>query len=193
MAQEAASMSMARLLVERVQGTDAAARMAAAHAAGPEGAEAVAPLGALLAAKDPGVAKSAGEALRRITHYAARPGAGKEARAVSKALLKIAEGGSDTRGVSAASAGLLGQRRTAIQLLSYVGGDEAVPGLAKLLKDPQLREDARMTLERIPGRASTRALERALRDAPADFRPSLEQGLSHRKQTLRRVGIRDAR
>jgi HEAT repeat protein len=156
----------------RIEDKDAGARMTAARGAGPLGAAAVVPLGDRMASSDPGVAKAAGEGLKVIVHHAARPGAGSEAKAVSTELARLLEPGRP-RSV----------RGEAAYLLGFVGGDEAVPALARLLGDPELREDARLALERIPGRAATRALERALKTAAPEFRPNLEQSLRHRRLT----------
>jgi HEAT repeat protein len=164
-------------LLQKVQGKDPNARMAAAHQAGPEGAGAVQPLAKLLTNEDKGIAKAADEALKRIVHYAARPGAGKDARAVSTELVKLTDA-SQPREV----------RRKAVRLLEFVGKDEAVPALAKLLTDADLQEDARLTLERIPGRASAKALEQATRSASSEFRPNLEQSLRHRRSSLKTIG-----
>lgn len=165
--------------IQRVQNADAAQRMAVAHAAGPEGAAAVKPLSALLAGDDKGVAKAADEALIRIAHYAARPGAVPEARSVSRELAQLTP-----------PAQPMVVRRRATRLLEFVGGDDAVPTLAALLKDAELREDARLTLERIPGRASTRALEAAAKSGAAEFRPHLEQSLRHRRMTMKAIGVK---
>ena len=58
--------------------------------------------------------------------------------------------------------------------------DEATQSLAALLKNAELREDARMALERIEGEATLAALESALANAPDDFRPNLPQSLRNR-------------
>jgi hypothetical protein len=58
-----------------------------------------------------------------------------------------------------------------------------------LLGDPEMREDARLALERIPGGASTRALQHALQTAPAEFRPNLEQSLRHKRVSTITIGF----
>ena len=65
--------------------------------------------------------------------------------------------------------------RELLWMLSEIGDDQAVAPMAELLKHDELREDARMALERIPGEASLLALEGALKSAPADFKTNLAQ------------------
>jgi len=65
-------------------------------------------------------------------------------------------------------------------MLSEIGSDESVKPLAALLQKPQLREDARMALERIDVEAALAALQAALTTAPEDFRPNLAQSLRRR-------------
>lgn len=171
-------MDLERFL-QQIASEDAETRYRAWRSAGPMGAAAIAPLADRMAGADRGVAKAAGEAIERIVHHAARPGARNEARAVSAALLQVAESN---------RARLV--RADAIHWLGFVGDGRVVPGLAKLLADPALRDEARMALERIPGREATRALERARASAPADFRPHLEQSLRNRRLTRETVGVK---
>jgi hypothetical protein len=49
-----------------------------------------------------------------------------------------------------------------------------------VLKDAELREDARMALDRIPGQASLAALQQALEQTTDDFKHNLAQSLRHR-------------
>lgn len=118
-------------------------------------------------------ARAARRALWKIVRHAGRPGAGAERRAVVAELL-----------------GLLGQghnavRRETIWMLSEIGGDEAVPSLASLLSNRELREDARAALQRIPGEKSLAALKSALATVSADFRPAIAVSLRVRGQPVR--------
>lgn len=167
--------------LEKIKSNDANVRYAAWRAAGPTGSSAVAPLAELMASTDKGVAKAAREALQTIVHHSARPSGQKEARDVAAELLKVA-----------ASPAPKLVRADSLNWLGFVGDDRAVPGLAKLLEDPEVREDARMALERIPGRASLRALQQAVKAAPDDFRPNLEQSLYNRSLTPATAGIKPA-
>lgn len=165
--------------LEKIKSEEADLRYAAWRAAGPRGAAAVGPLTELMSSSDRGVAKAAHEAMQHITHYAARPGAQKEARAVSVELLKVA-----------ASTAPKMVRAEALNFLGFVGDDRAVPGIRKLLANADVRDEARMALERIPGNASLRALQQSLKSAPEDFKPNLEQSLHNRRLTPATAGIK---
>lgn len=71
-------------------------------------------------------------------------------------------------------------RREVLWMLSEIGGDESVERIGALLQHPELREDARMTLQRIPGDTSLAALQTALQSAPDDFKLNLAQSLRAR-------------
>lgn len=158
-------------LIQNLKSTDAEVRYAAWRLAGPAGAAAIIPIADLMASTDKGVVRSATEALGRVTHYAARPAASKnEKRAVAQALLQVA---------TSPRPRLV--RGEALHQLGFVADERNVSAIARLLDDPEVREDARMALERIPGTASLRALEDALRRAPVDFQPNLRQAINNRR------------
>jgi hypothetical protein len=71
-------------------------------------------------------------------------------------------------------------RREVVRMLSEIGGNESVPAVSSLLSHGDLREEARMALERIPGDESLSALKSALNAAPDDFKPNLAQSLRAR-------------
>lgn len=167
-----------RELLSQLQSSNLDLRWEAAVKAGPIGAEAVVPLEDLMGGEDRGVTKAATEALRRIAHYSARPGARKEAQAVARELLKLTDP-KRPRFV----------RVEALYLLGCIGDEKVVPPLEKLLYDPQVREEARLALERIPGKSATNALRRALKKVPEDFRANLQQSLRHRQMKPSTVGI----
>lgn len=96
---------------------------------------------------DPAIVRAAQEALRRVVHHAARPRAASERRTACRELLKL----TDPALPRAA-------RVEALSLLGCVGNADVVPGLAGLLKDPDVAEEARMALARLPGSAARRAL-----------------------------------
>ena len=166
-------------LVAKIQSSDADVRYAAWQGAGPVGAEAVVPLGNLMAVPDRGVVKAAKGALEAIAYYSTRPGAAPEAAAVSRQLLTIAE-----------SQLPRAARAEAIHLLGFTADRRSVPALARLLNDPEMRDEARMALEQIPGGASLNALKRAVRSAPLEFQPALQQSIHNRalrQGVLRRI------
>jgi HEAT repeat protein len=172
-------MDILQEFLDKIKSPDASVRYAAWRSAGPMGAQAVAPLADLMASSDKGVAKAAQGALQAIVHHAGRPGAGREARAVAEELLKVAASNRPRM-----------VRADVLNWLGMIGDGRGVSGIAKLLGDAELREDARMALERIPGRDAQRALENALKTAPADFKPNLEQSLYNRKLAPATVGIK---
>lgn len=72
-------------------------------------------------------------------------------------------------------------------MISEIGGDESVSAVSSLLSHSDLREDARMTLERIPGAESLNALKSALKSAPQDFKPNLAQSLRARGEEVKGI------
>lgn len=166
--------------LDKMQSPDADVRYAAWKSAGPMGSMAVVGLGDLAANSDKAITKAARGALLNVAHYAARPGAAAEAHAVSIELLKLAAAPERPRAV----------RADALNLLGFTADSRTVPGIARLLSDTEMRDEARMALERIPGSAATNALRKAAQSAPADFRPNLDQSLSNRSLTPKTVGIK---
>lgn len=166
--------------IEKMKSPDADVRYAAWKAAGPVGAPGVVPLGDLAASPDKGIAKSARGALQNIVHYAARPGARAEAHTVSIELLKVAADNDRPRSV----------RADALHLIGFTADSRTVPGVAHLLSDEQMRDEARLALERIPGSAATGALRQAAQNATNDFRPALQQSLHNRGLTRKTAGIK---
>ena len=71
-------------------------------------------------------------------------------------------------------------RREMLWMLSECAGDEAVEAAAGLLGNQELREYARMTLERIPGDQSLAALRNAMKTVPVGFKPNIAQSLRKR-------------
>lgn len=168
-------------LLSRITGADNAARAAAILQAGTQGARAVAPLAGALVHPERNVARAASAALERVALHAGRPGAAGEARAVSTELVRLLPP-EQPRPV----------RLAAIRALALVGGAEAAPPLARLLGDPDLREEARQALEKIPDRAAERELRQALRTVPEAFRPALEQSLRKRRARPAELGVAPA-
>lgn len=138
------------------------------------GASEIPQLAQMLAGEDRDAAKIAGTALDSIVHHASRPRARAERRAVNAELIKlIGEGQPEV------------VRIKALDLLASTAEDETVPRIAVLLSesDAKMRERARWTLERIPGKASIEALLAALPSAPADFRRDLILTLGQKQAT----------
>ncbi|MCX7871755.1 MAG: hypothetical protein N2487_00555 [Verrucomicrobiae bacterium] len=71
-------------------------------------------------------------------------------------------------------------KREILWMFSEIGGDESVPIIARFLRDKDLREDARCSLERIPTRNSLSVLRKAFEDASDDFKYALADSLRFR-------------
>ena len=71
-------------------------------------------------------------------------------------------------------------RREVLWMLSEIGDRNAVKPIAALLSDRDLREDARMVLQRIPNKAALAALRAGLEAAPDDFKLNIAQSLRQR-------------
>jgi len=170
---QAADAPAVTQLITEIQSTDDKVRGPAWQNAGPAGGPAVKPLAGLLTHADFEIARSAKRALYQIVRHAGRPGAGKAAAAVERALL-----------AALAAERTSAAKRDLLWMLSEIGGNDAVPPITALLNDVELREDARCVLQRIPGGKPIAALKKALAKAPADFQPALADALRARGQKV---------
>ena len=136
------------------------------------GAPAVKPLAKVIADEDVEVSRAGKRALWKIVRHVGRPGASAEKRAVVAKLGELL-GGDQPASI----------RREVLWMLSEICGSESVDSIAGLLLNEELREDARMVLERVPGRESIDALKEGLKTAPDDFKLNMAQSL--RKRGLR--------
>lgn len=152
-------------LIKRIASDDDEVRTAAWLSAGDIGAPAVEPLAGLMTDTSMEIGRAAKRGLGRIVRHCGRPGADAERQAVSSELVGLLD--KQPAGV----------RREMLWMLSEIGGDDCVGSIASLLTDSELREDARMALERIPGDASLDALKTAFDGAPADFKPNFAESL----------------
>jgi hypothetical protein len=157
------------VLIKNIHNAEDAVRAAARDGAGPVGAPAVLPLAKLAAGGELETARAAVRAIQNIVYHAGRPGAEGEAKAVAAELLKLL-GDSQP----------LQLRRDVLWMTWQIAGEEAVEPVAALLGNAELREDARMTLERLPGEKATAALQAALTAAPAADKPALAHSLGVR-------------
>ena len=126
-----------------------------------------------LADGDVEVARAAKRAMWRRVRQVGRPDAGDEKQAVVSALISLLQGSQPAA-----------VYREVLWMLSEIGSAESVGPIAAMLSNKTAREDARMTLERIPGEESVLALESALESAPADFKANLAQSLRARGQEV---------
>jgi HEAT repeat protein len=152
-------------LIERIQSKDEAVSTAAWQSAGPYGADAVKPLAALMASTDMEMARRARRALERIVRHASHPGLKGPRKRVEKTMLEV---------IPTAPVPV---RRALCWLLSEIGSDSMAAGLAPLLTDSDVREDARCALTRLHTPAATKVLRKAFASAPEEFKPALAQSL----------------
>lgn len=157
-------------LIAKLKSGDDNVRGDAWQNAGPAGPGAVKPLAGLAAEGDREVSRAATRALWKIVYHAGRPGADAEKAPVAAELLALL---GDDRPVAV--------RRDVLWMVSELADGEAAVGVvAPLMAHSELREDARMALERIPGDASLGALKKALGEVPEDFRIQIAQSLRAR-------------
>ena len=168
------------LLIEKIQSSNDAERAAARDNAGPVGAKAVVPLAKVAASGELEIARAANRAMQNLVYYAGRPGAEGEAKAVALELLKLL--GDDQP---------LQLRRDVLWMTWQIAGGEAVEPVATLLAHPELHEDARMALERLPGNEATAALQAALAAASDDEKPAIAHSL--RVRGVEVAGVPDLR
>lgn len=165
----AAQNGAIQTVITDIEHGDVHAREAAVQQAALVGTSVIPLLLGLYRSDDPAVVKAASEALRRSVHNACRSGSGSERAAATKALLE---------GVGADAPRK--QRVDSLYLLGFAASEGEADTLAKQLADPDMREYARLALERIPGRKVDAALRTAISSAPSDFRANLELSLKAR-------------
>ncbi len=156
-------------LMSGIRDDDAKVRTEAWQSAGEVGAPAVKPLAIVMADKKLEVARAAKRGLWKIVRHVGRPGAGNTKREVTDRLVELL---GDDQPVPV--------RREVLWMLSEIGGRRSVKPISALLSNRELREDARMVLQRIPGRTAIAALKAALEAAPDDFKLNIAQSLRRR-------------
>jgi HEAT repeat protein len=166
-------------LLTNIKHGDTTARMAAVRHAALVGTDALLPLGRVYAGTDSASGKAAFEAMKRIAYNAGRPGAPEEAKAASESLLTL------TSAVHSRQV-----RADALELLGIVGSATEVKAIAALMDDKEVGEDARLALQRIPGKAAEDALRAAARGAGSDRRAAIELSLRHRKLKRGELGVK---
>jgi HEAT repeat protein len=158
-------------LIAKIKDKDDKVRSAAWLAAGEVGAPAIKPLAAVMsdAASELEVSRAAKRAMWQIVRHVGRPGAEAEKKPVVVEVLALLADGQPVP-----------LRREALWMLSEIGGDDSIDPLAKLLGNKDLREDARCSIQRIPGDKSLSALKAALGAAPDDFKVAIAESLRAR-------------
>jgi len=161
-------------LIAGIKDTSEKVRTEAWLRAGQVGAGAVKPLARVMTDKELEVARAAKRGLWRIVRDVGRPGANVEKKAVVAELVALL---GDEQPASV--------RREVLWMLSEVGGEKSVEPIAALLSNRELREDARMVLQRIPSEKSVAALKAGLKAAPEDFKLNIAQSLRQRGVKVR--------
>ena len=161
-------------VIAKIKSTDGKVRAEAWQNAAAIGPAAIKPLASLLTEADIEVARAAKRGLWQIVHHVGRPGAPSEKKAATQELTPL---------LAAGQANAL--RREVLWMLSEIGEDESVQPVAALLSDNELREDARMVLQRIPGNRALAALKSGLAAAPEDFKPNVAESLRKRGVPIR--------
>jgi len=156
-------------LMAGIKDKDDQARTEAWLSAGEVGSAAVRPLAKVMTDKDLEVARAAKRGLWKVVRHAGRPGAGPERKVVNAELVVLL---GDDQAVSV--------RREVLWMLSEIGSRKCVEAVAALLSNRQLREDARMSLQRIRSKKALAALKAALQAAPEDFKLNIAQSLRRR-------------
>jgi HEAT repeat protein len=139
------------------------------QSAGEVGAPAVEALAKVMTDENLEVARAAKRALWKIVRVVGRPRAGNERRAVLGRLVELL---GDEQPVPV--------RREVLWMLSEIGTRRSIKPIAALLSNRELREDARMVLQRIPSRGALAALRAGFKAAPEDFKINIAQSLRQR-------------
>ena len=166
---EASDTEAVSKLIAGIRDKDEKVRTEAWLGAGQAGAPAAKPLAKAMTDNDLEVARAAKRALWKLVRHAGRPKAGAERKALEAELVGLL---GDDQPVSV--------RREVLWMLSEIGGRKAIDAIAALLSNEQLREDARMALQRIPSKKALAALKKALDTAPDDFKLNIAQSLRQR-------------
>lgn len=121
-------------------------------------ARAVAPLVELIKDADPETMRAGKRQLWQMVHHVGRPDNTTQTQRVVKALLRVLNAEQPPA-----------VQREVLWALSELGGDDIVDAVAAKLADKDIREDACMVLERLPGDKAVAALKAALESVPEEF------------------------
>jgi len=170
---EAFKSDRVQKLISKIRDDSAEVRTEAWLSASEAGAEAVKPLAEVMTEKKLEVARAAKRAIWKIVRHAGRPGADNEKRAVVGELVELL---GDEQPVPV--------RREVLWMLSEIGTRRSIKPIAALLSNKELREDARMVLQRIPSKGALAALKAGLEAAPEDFKLNIAQSLRQRGEKV---------
>lgn len=152
-------------LIEAIRSPDDKTRGEAWQGAASAGPGAIQALANLMADPQVEVARAARRALERIVRHCGRPGAKAERAAAQAELIALLKANTPV------------VRKEAVWMLSEIGDAQAVPAMGALLADPEVGEDARCAMLRMPAKAALKAFRGAWKTANEDFRPALAESL----------------
>lgn len=161
-------------LIAKIKDNSDKVRTAAWLGAGNIGTPAVKPLAEVMTDNDLEVARAAKRGLWKIVRHAGRPRARDEKRAVTAELIPLLGDDQPTP-----------VRREVLWMLSEIGDAKSIEPITALLSNKQLREDARMVLQRIPNKRAIAALKAGLKSAPKNFKLNIAQSLRQRGVKVR--------
>jgi len=152
-------------LLAKLNNADEKIRVSALDECVKYGAAAIRPL--VETSDKPGfeTARMAKRCLWKIVRYCSAPGEDKFRKSVCSEL---------TTSLKTASTSL---KREILWMLSEIGDDDSIPVIAEFIKDKDLRDDARCSLQRIPSRKALKALEDALKTADEEFKYAIADSL----------------
>jgi len=153
-------------LIAGIKSDSAEKRTKSWQSAGEVGAPGVKPLAEVMIDDDLEVARAAKRALWKIVRHTGRPKANKEKRTVEKELVGLLDRKQP-----------VAVRAEVLWMLSEIGARVSIKPIAGLMRNKDLREDARMALERIGGKRAVTTLQAAFEKAPKDFKPNIAQSL----------------
>jgi len=151
---QVSTASDVRMLIPQLGAKDQPARYAAKSGLIGIGAEAVAPLMPVVATGD---AATAGEARDVVLWIAQRWAGTPQAPGIEKVVIGFAAASNSAE-----------VRALAARMLGLMGDARATGVLTAMLREPALREEARVALMQIPGPEATQALVAMLRGAPGE-------------------------
>ncbi|MHB8863827.1 MAG: HEAT repeat domain-containing protein [Pirellulaceae bacterium] len=134
-----------------------------------EPSQAIPTLAEMIKSADPETMRAGKRQLWELVRHVGRPGNTQQVQVVVKALVAL---------LSASQSAAV--TREALWAISELGGSESVAPVAALLADKEVREDACMVLERLPGDESTAALQAALKNVPEEFAINVAHSLRAR-------------
>lgn len=127
-------------------------------------------LAELLDSEETEYRRAAKRALEGMVHDAGRPGATKAAKDTEKALLMALSRSHSPQA-----------QRELLWLLSEIGGNDSLDAIAQRLSNPELADDARMVLERIPTSKALDTLKKAYAKAAPEAQKRIAESLAKRR------------